>query len=58
MRRTFIIERASIAGMGKYGSRWLGDNKSQDKFMSYSISGVMLMNMFGIPVSGADICGF
>lgn len=25
-KRTFIIERSSAAGMGKYGSRWLGDN--------------------------------
>jgi lysosomal alpha-glucosidase len=26
--------------------------------MSYSVSGVMLMNMFGITLAGADICGF
>ena len=57
-QRTFIIERSSFAGMGKYGSRWLGDNFSQDKFMAYSVTGTMLMNMFGIPFTGADICGF
>jgi alpha-glucosidase (family GH31 glycosyl hydrolase) len=44
--------------MGKYGSRWLGDNFSQTKFMKLSVSGTMLMNMFGIPLVGADICGF
>ncbi|EQD31079.1 Glycoside hydrolase, family 31 [mine drainage metagenome] len=24
--RTFIIERSSYAGIGKFGSKWLGDN--------------------------------
>ena len=56
--RTFIIERSSFAGMGKYGSRWLGDNFSTEQSMSFSISGTMLMNIFGIPFVGADICGF
>lgn len=56
--RTFIIERSSMAGIGKYGSRWLGDNFSEERFMGYSVSGVMLMNIFGITLAGADICGF
>lgn len=56
--RTFIIERSSFAGMGKFGSRWLGDNSASTTQMGYSVSGVMLMNMFGIPLAGVDICGF
>jgi len=56
--RTFIIERSSYAGMGKWASRWLGDNFSEEKFMKLSVSGVMQMSMFGIPLSGSDICGF
>lgn len=56
--RTFIIERSSFAGMGKYGSKWLGDNEATPAYMSMSVSGVMLMNIFGIPFVGADICGF
>jgi len=26
--------------------------------MGYSVTGVMLMNVFGITMAGADICGF
>jgi len=44
--------------MGEYASRWLGDNYSDETSMGYSVSSTMLMNMFGIPLVGADICGF
>lgn len=57
-QRTFIISRSSFAGMGSYSSKWLGDNFSEERFMGYSVSGVMLMNIFGIPFTGSDICGF
>lgn len=29
-KRTMIIERSAYAGMGKFGSRWLGDNFSNE----------------------------
>jgi len=44
--------------MGKYGSRWLGDNWSETRYMGFSVIGVMLMNLYGIPLAGVDICGF
>ena len=44
--------------MGKYGSRWLGDSHASIEYLSYSGCGIMLMNVFGIPMAGADICGF
>jgi len=44
--------------MGKFGSRWLGDNFSQAKYMGYSVTGVMAHNIVGIPLAGSDICGF
>jgi len=44
--------------MGKYGSKWLGDNNADLDHMTSSLTGVMMMNMFGIPLAGADICGF
>ena len=58
MTRPFLIKRSSFAGSGKYGSKWLGDNYASQEFMGYSVSSMMLMNIFGIPFIGADICGF
>jgi len=57
-KRTAIISRSSFAGQGKFGSRWLGDNFSDIQNMALSVPGIMSMNMFAIPVIGADICGF
>jgi len=57
-KRTAIIERSAFAGLGKFGSRWLGDNFSQEKYMGYSVTGVMMHNIIGIPFAGSDICGF
>jgi alpha-glucosidase (family GH31 glycosyl hydrolase) len=36
-----IIERSSFAGMGKFGSRWLGDNYSSQEYMGLSVTGIM-----------------
>jgi alpha-glucosidase (family GH31 glycosyl hydrolase) len=57
-QRPMIIERSAFAGMGKYGSRWLGDNFSTGAYMGYSVTGIMAHNIAGIPLAGADICGF
>lgn len=57
-KRTMIIERSAYAGMGKFASRWLGDNFSNQDYMGYSITGVMAHNIMGIPLAGSDICGF
>lgn len=56
--RTMIIERSAYAGMGKFASRWLGDNFAQDAYMGYSVTGIMSHNIMGIPLAGSDICGF
>ena len=57
-KRTMIIERSSYAGMGKFASRWLGDNFSEPRYMGYSVTGIMAHNIMGIALAGADICGF
>lgn len=56
--RTMIIERSGYAGVGKFASRWLGDNWSSADYMGYSVTGVMAHNIIGIPLAGSDICGF
>lgn len=57
-QRPFIIARSTFPTHGRYASKWLGDNFSGWDWMGYSIAGVFDMQMFGIPVVGADICGF
>ena len=39
-KRPMIIERSAFAGIGKYGSRWMGDNWSAQDFMGFSLVGV------------------
>ncbi|EPS36110.1 hypothetical protein H072_10434 [Dactylellina haptotyla CBS 200.50] len=56
--RPFILTRSVFAGSGKFASKWLGDNFSNWESMKYSISGMLNMQLFGIPHIGADIGGF
>ncbi|GAM28047.1 hypothetical protein SAMD00019534_112230 [Acytostelium subglobosum LB1] len=57
-KRTLVIGRSTFPGSGKHQGHWLGDNDSTYEDMYYSIPGILTMNMFGISMIGADICGF
>ncbi|KAG5854548.1 hypothetical protein ANANG_G00038970 [Anguilla anguilla] len=57
-KRPFVISRSSFPSQGRYSGHWLGDNRSQWKDLYSSIPGMLTFNILGIPLVGADICGF
>ncbi|VVC33074.1 Hypothetical protein CINCED_3A013653 [Cinara cedri] len=56
--RPLVISRSSFAGLGHFSGHWTGDVYSTWDDMKQSITDIMLFNMFGVPLVGADICGF
>ncbi|XP_006891565.1 PREDICTED: sucrase-isomaltase, intestinal-like [Elephantulus edwardii] len=57
-KRGFILTRSNFAGTGKHAAHWLGDNTASWEQMEWSITGMLEYSLFGIPLVGADICGF
>lgn len=57
-KRPFILSRSSATGQGALTASWTGDVDSSWADMRQSVEDIINFNMLGVPMVGADICGF
>ncbi|CAN8026571.1 unnamed protein product, partial [Ixodes persulcatus] len=57
-KRPFVISRATSPGQAAWSGHWSGDIGSSWKDLRLSVPNMLSFGLYGIPLVGADICGF
>ena len=55
--RPFVMSASTFAGTGRHAYHTVTRNSRTWQDMRNSIASIMNFNMFGMPMTGADVCG-
>ncbi|XP_066560306.1 lysosomal alpha-glucosidase isoform X2 [Amia ocellicauda] len=56
--RPFVLSRSSYPGLGRWAAHWTGDVQSSWEHLRLSVPAMLLFGLYGVPLVGADVCGF